>query len=107
VLEELKALGRTGVVIVPLGFLSDHVEVLYDLDVEARSRAAELGLKLERVGTVGTHPLYIQALADLVQERLDPSRPKLTLGSRGPKEDVCPQDCCLNVSRPRPQTENP
>jgi ferrochelatase len=106
VLKKLKGRDRQGVVVVPLGFLSDHVEVLFDLDVEAKTLAAELGLALERVSTVGTHPLYIQALADLVEERLDPTRPKLTLGSRGPKEDVCPQDCCLNVSRPRPPTEN-
>jgi ferrochelatase len=70
----LDAIARRGsvedVVVVPVGFLCDHVEVLYDLDVEARAHAAKLGLNLHRVGTVGTHPAFVGMLADLVAARV-------------------------------------
>ena len=67
--EEARA-GAREVVLAPIGFLCDHVEVLYDLDIEARQKAAALGLRLERAATVGSHPAFIGALADAVQRAL-------------------------------------
>lgn len=66
VLEELAAAGRRRVLAVPIGFVSDHVEVLYDLDLEARAHAARLGLRFERTESLNTSPRFIDALADLV-----------------------------------------
>lgn len=98
ILEHLAALkeeGVTDVVIQPVGFLSDHLEVLYDLDEEARQTCASLGLSLVRAATVGTHPRFVAMLAELVRERLDPTMPRLAVGRFGPSHDVCPADCCL------------
>ncbi len=66
-LGELAEGGRRAVLVAPVGFVSDHVEVLYDLDVEARARAAELGLHLERTRSLNACPELIDALADLVR----------------------------------------
>lgn len=63
VLRDLHARGVGEAVVQPIGFLHDHVEVLFDLDVEARQTAAELGMKLHRAGTVGDHPAFIEMLA--------------------------------------------
>lgn len=101
VLRRLAAEGKKALVIAPLGFLTDHVEVIYDLDIEARALAGELGLELARAGTVGTHPAFVRAVADLIEERLDPARPRLALGRFGPREDLCPLDCCAPPRRPR------
>jgi protoporphyrin/coproporphyrin ferrochelatase len=81
-------------VIAPLGFLSDHVEVLYDLDFEARELAAELKMNMVRAATVGTHPAFIRMIRQLIKERINPAEPKLSLGLFGPNHDVCPMDCC-------------
>ncbi len=82
------------VVIVPVGFLSDHVEVLYDLDTEAKQVADELGLNLVRAATVGSHPKFVGMIRELVEERVR-GVPKRALGQFGPSHDVCPVDCCL------------
>ncbi len=106
VLDHLRALAAQGVrdvVVSPLGFLSDHVEVLYDLDVEAAGLARELGLNLVRAGTPGTHPAFVGAIRELIQERLDPSRPRRALGRLGPSHDACAASCCLpGTGRPSP-----
>jgi ferrochelatase len=73
VLEELDRLHEAGVrkvLVVPIGFVSDHLEILWDLDIEARERAAELGLELERVDSLNDDPGFVRALADLVEEQL-------------------------------------
>jgi protoporphyrin/coproporphyrin ferrochelatase len=73
ILEELDALHERGVrkvLVAPVGFVSDHLEILWDLDVEARDRAAELGLDLERIESLNADPAFVQALASLVRERL-------------------------------------
>jgi ferrochelatase len=73
VLDELGRLRDTGVrsvLVAPVGFVSDHLEILWDLDVEARERAAELGLELERIESLNADPAFIRALAALVEERL-------------------------------------
>ena len=64
--------GAEAVVIAPIGFVSDHLEVLFDLDVEAREIADELGLPMARAGTAGTHPAFVAGLADLIVERMTP-----------------------------------
>jgi protoporphyrin/coproporphyrin ferrochelatase len=99
VLEALRALhgqGERAVVIAPVGFLSDHIEVLYDLDTEAKALCDGLGLRMARAKTVGTHPAFVAAIRELIEERLEPGRPRRFLGDRGPWHDVCPIDCCLS-----------
>jgi len=93
-LKELVAKGETtDVVLVPIGFISDHMEVLFDLDIEAREVCAELGLNMIRAETVGTHPKFIRMVRELIQERTSGAE-KLSLGELGPNHDVCPIDCC-------------
>lgn len=86
--------GTEAVVLVPIGFISDHMEVIHDLDVEAVATAAELGLPVVRAGTVGTHPAFVDAIRDLVLERVA-GAPPAALGTLGPWHDACPIDCCL------------
>lgn len=98
-IAELPALGVKAVVIVPLGFVSDHMEVLWDLDNEAMETSEQHGLVAVRVPTPGTHARYVKGLVDLVLERRDgvpvDQRPALT--SLGPWYDVCRPGCCENV----------
>ncbi|WP_455133104.1 ferrochelatase [Microbacterium aurum] len=97
-MQELPAAGRKAVLIVPLGFVSDHMEVLWDLDTEALETAQELGLTAIRTPTPGTHPAYVAGLVDLVAERLagtaPEDRPHET--ALGPWYDVCRPGCCEN-----------
>lgn len=96
--DELRRLARTGVrdvVVEPIGFLSDHIEVIYDLDTEARAAADEAGLNFVRAATVGTHPELIGMVRDLVQERLRDDSPPAVVGDMPPLPDVCADDCCL------------
>ena len=95
VLDQVKADGATHVVVIPLGFISDHMEVLFDLDHEAMDRAQELGLHMERVATVGTHPRFVAMVRELIVERMTSCPERLALGSRGPSHDICPLGCCL------------
>ncbi len=94
-LRELAARGVEDVVVAPAGFVSDHMEVIYDLDVEARELAAELGLGFARAGTAGTHPAFVAMVRELVEERLEPGLPRRALGRDGPFYDVCPPGCCF------------
>ena len=91
--EEAKA-GTREIILVPVGFTSDHMEVVYDLDTEALARAEALGLRAWRCGTVGVHPRFIEGLVELIQERLDPTQPRLALGLMPAGSDMCPADCC-------------
>ncbi len=90
--------GRTAVIIVPLGFVSDHMEVMWDLDEEALETAEEHGLWARRTPTPGTHPAYVSALVDLVQERIEgrPVDERGSVTSIGPWFDVCRPGCCEN-----------
>ncbi|ANW17618.1 ferrochelatase [Streptomyces clavuligerus] len=104
-LEELHAEGAPAAVLVPIGFVSDHMEVLYDLDTEAVARAAELGLPVRRSATVGADPRFAAAVRELVLERAaaergEPVRP-CALGPLGPSHDLCPIGCCP-ARAPRP-----
>lgn len=94
-LRELAANGVTDVVLQPIGFLSDHMEVLYDLEVEAKAIAEELCLGFERAPTVGTDPRFVGTLADLIAERMTECPHRPALGALGPGHDICPADCCL------------
>ncbi|GAA1626161.1 MULTISPECIES: ferrochelatase [Brevibacterium] len=107
-MEELAAEGVTGVVLAPIGFISDHMEVAFDLDTEAKETAEELGLAFTRVATVGTHPTFVAGLVDLVEERLaqlsgqTPETPAIP-GTRAltPGSGACSIDCCRGrVERP-------
>jgi len=82
------------VVIVPLGFLVEHMEVVYDLDVEVGNLCDELGINMVRAEVVGAHPRLVRMICELVEERLDCAVPRLSLGSDGPWPDECPADCC-------------
>jgi ferrochelatase len=102
ILDHLAALTEQGVadvVVQPIGFLSDHMEVLYDLDDEAASRARQAGIHMVRAATVGTHPRFVAMLRKLIQERLSPGADRESIGSFGPSHDVCPADCCPAPSR--------
>jgi len=83
------------VVLVPIGFISDHMEVVYDLDTEARETCDRLGIHMVRAATVGTHPRFVQMIRELVVERMSAAPERLALGKLGPSHDVCPDDCCL------------
>lgn len=97
ILDHLRQLAERGVknvVVSPLGFLSDHMEILYDLDAEAAELAGELGMTMVRAKTVGTHPAFVRMVVQLIRERLFPDEPKLAIGPFGPNHDVCPANCC-------------
>jgi ferrochelatase len=100
-LAETKAAGATSVVVAPIGFVCDHMEVVLDLDVEAAEKARELGLTMVRAGTEGTHPKYVSMVRELVIERLREGAPRAALGSMGPSHDRCAPDCCMS-GRPGP-----
>jgi ferrochelatase len=121
-LADLAAAGAPGAVMVPVGFVSDHLEVLYDLDMEAAQAGRRLGLPLARAATPGTHPHFVSMITELVRERAgdaggeragDTGRERAgegtrgggdgpalrsALGGMGPGPDTCPGGCC----RPRP-----
>jgi ferrochelatase len=104
ILDELTALHNQGVsdvVVVPLGFISDHMEVLFDLDHEAQDHAAELGMAMVRAATVGTHPAFVAMIRELILERMTESAERRAIGRYGPYHDICPVTCCLlNSSDP-------
>jgi protoporphyrin/coproporphyrin ferrochelatase len=85
-LRELHARGVGEVVAAPLGFFSDHVEVLYDLDIEAAAVAKELGMRMVRAETVGNHPAIVEMVRQLIVERL-----------AAPAPELCPEGCCASL----------
>jgi len=91
----------SGVVIAPIGFISDHMEVLYDLDTEARELCEKLGLEMVRARTAGTHPRFLNMIRELILERMDENAPRKSLGTLGPAPDVCPPGCCPRPQRPQ------
>ncbi len=101
-LRNAKRDGAPAIVLAPIGFISDHMEVLYDLDTEARDLCAEIGLPMERAGTVGTHPKFVAMIRELVMERMDERHDRPALGNFGPSHDVCPENCCLPVRPSQP-----
>jgi ferrochelatase len=99
ILEHLKKIANNGqvkdVVIVPIGFVSDHMEVLFDLDTEARQLCEEAGLDMVRAAAVGTNPGFAQMVRELIMERMEENSARPCLGTQGPWPDVCPAGCCL------------
>jgi ferrochelatase len=94
-LRELHAAGSKDVVVAPIGFVSDHMEIIYDLDTEAMALCRELGLNMFRAATAGTHPAFIEMIRELILERINPETPRRSLGANGPREPVCQTCCCL------------
>ena len=92
-LRRLAERGVRHVVVAPIGFLSDHLEILYDLDHEAAGLCQQLGLAMVRSGTVGTHPAFVRMIRTLVEERISGAERK-AIGRFGPHHNVCPPDCC-------------
>jgi ferrochelatase len=105
-LEQFAARGGRGVVVVPIGFVSDHMEVVYDLDTEARATAEKLGLGFVRAATAGLDPRFVAMARDLLLERAAVERgeevARSAVGSLEPSWDVCPLGCCANPRGPRP-----
>lgn len=106
VCQVLREIGKSrrarDVVVVPIGFISDHLEVLYDLDVEAAGVCRDLGLNMVRGGTVGIHPRFVQMIRELIAERMTENAPRPALGELGPSHDACPLDCCAYTPRRPP-----
>jgi ferrochelatase len=95
-IRQLPAEGIRDIVFVPIGFLAENMEVIYDLDVEVAGLCDELGVNMVRADVVANHPRFVRMIRELVIERLDPASPRLALGSDGPWPDECPADCCRN-----------
>ena len=93
-LRRVQAEGASDVVVTPIGFVSDHMEIIYDLDTEARALCQELGLNMIRAATAGTHPAFVKMIRELILERVDPTMTRRSLGSDGPRSNVCRPDCC-------------
>jgi ferrochelatase len=95
-LREFAAAGTTDVVLVPIGFISDHMEVIWDLDTQAQDTAHELGVRLVRTPTVGTHPAFVAALAGRIADELRTGSPEPAPGQ------FCYGGCCANPRREAP-----
>ena len=100
-LREVKESGRASdVVISPIGFISDHMEVLFDLDTEAKEICEEIGLGMQRAATVGAHPEFVSMIRELILERVEDRTERRALGRLPANHDVCPVDCCPKPERP-------
>jgi ferrochelatase len=97
-LRELAQAGVREVVVSPIGFVSDHLEVVYDLDVEAADLARSLGLNLRRAGTPGTHPAFVSMIRELILERTEGLSPR-RLSRLPPPPAECAADCCPRGGR--------
>jgi ferrochelatase len=104
-LREVKARElASAVVLAPVSFISDHMEVLYDLDIEAQQLCDSLALPMVRAKTVGVHPKFVGMIRELILERTSPGVQRRTLGSLGLRPDLCEENCCPAPRRPeRPQ----
>ena len=106
-LRRLRSDHVSHVVIAPIGFVSDHMEVLYDLDTEAASLCSELGLNMVRAKTVGTHPRFVSMIRELIQERTEEKTTREVVGNYPPNPDVCLIDCCPAPVRPNAHIPSP
>lgn len=104
-IKQLHEDGVNKVVVSPIGFLSDHMEVLYDLDDEAKTLCDELGMSMARAITPGTHPVFVSMIRKLIEERVQAAEQQC-IGEFGPNHDVCPTDCCPAPKR-RPMPGRP
>ncbi|MBK5216382.1 MAG: ferrochelatase, partial [Propionibacteriales bacterium] len=105
-LASLRAEGVTAVAVSPIGFISDHMEVIFDLDTEASATAEELGMEFVRVATPHTHPRFVSMIRGLVVERAAAERgdqpERCAVGNLGASPDRCAADCCVNAGTSRP-----
>jgi ferrochelatase len=96
----IRAMATSGevhdLVIAPVGFLSDHMEILFDLDTEARQLCQELGINLVRAQTVGTHPAFVRMIRELILERTSDQPERRAIGQYPPSHDVCQPGCCTS-----------
>jgi ferrochelatase len=88
----------TDVAVVPVGFVSDHIEVIYDLDTEVQAIARERGVNMVRAPTVGVHPKFLQMIRELIEERVGLAQPR-AIGQYPPSHDFCQIDCCPTPAR--------
>jgi ferrochelatase len=95
-IETVHSEGADNVVVAPVGFVCDHMEIIIDLDIEAAATAERLGINMLRAATVGTHPAYVGMVRELILERMAAHPERRTLGELGPHHDFCPPDCCLS-----------
>ncbi len=101
--RRLAADGVADVLVSPVGFISDHMEVLFDLDTELAELCQELGVQLHRLPTVGTDPRFVAMIVELIKERCGLQAERRALGGDPPSHDVCPENCCLHgVASVRP-----
>lgn len=105
-IDDLHEGGADAVVIVPIGFVSDHLEVLHDLDVEAAQQAEKHGMGFVRAATAGTDPRFVAMVRQLVLERTAAQADRPALGRLGPSHDFCPAHCCPNPYGPKPATSS-
>lgn len=91
-MRDLRSKGISELVLLPIGFVSDHMEVIYDLDTEAKALADELSMKLIRAKTAGAHPNFVRMIRELILEMINPEKEDLQ-AKRGIAE-FCAQDCC-------------
>jgi ferrochelatase len=96
-LRELQSDGVTDLIVSPIGFVSDHMEIVYDLDTEAMALCRELGLNMIRATTAGTQPVFVKMIRELIMERINPETPRRYLGTGGPRADICAPGCCSLV----------
>jgi ferrochelatase len=99
--------GVQDVVAAPIGFVSDHIEVLYDLGVEAREVCRELGVGMTLAGTAGDHPLFVEMAGELVEERVRQGTERRAVGRFGAWPDRCPDDCCRLPDQKSRQSPRP
>ena len=90
--------GIEDMVIMPVGFVSDHMEVMFDLDTEAMDLCKELSINMVRAGSVGVHPQFVSMVSQLILERTTGAE-KQAIGNMPPNWDVCPKDCCTYTPR--------
>jgi ferrochelatase len=95
VITQLHQQGIEHTIVVPVGFISDHMEVVHDLDTEAHATATQLGMQFTRVASVGTHPVFISMITDLIAERCTSGTNRQACGHFPANHDICPLDCCL------------
>lgn len=100
VISDARTKGFKSVLVMPIGFVSDHMEVVYDLDFQAKNYAEALGLEFLRAKTVGHNPLYIDMILDLIEERIHEGRTPKVVGQLPAKPNQCSIDCCKMPARP-------
>jgi ferrochelatase len=93
-IKSLRSAGERDLVIAPIGFVSDHMEIIYDLDVQAKNLCEELGLNFVRASTAGTDPGFVEMIRELILERFNAAPERSFLGDLGPSSDQCAFDCC-------------